>query len=313
MPEFVSVIVFFVLGLLFLIKGGDILIDGAKAIALRTGLSPMVVGLTVVGFGTSAPELLVSLQAALNGQPALAVGNVMGSNVANVLLILAVGAIVAKTILMPFRASQRDFGFFLGSAAMVWVLMLDGQLGRFDGLLLVAGLGTFLWASLRAGKQDKLSDDELAKLPKTIFSVGMVIAGLFALVFGADWFVYSASATARGLGISEAVIGLTVVAVGTSLPELFATYSSAKKGEIDMAVGNVVGSNIFNIFSILGIVAVISPIPIDARFVSIDAPLAFAVAALVIAVSGVFGKMTARMGWVFIGLYVAYTATMFVA
>jgi len=242
-------------------------------------------------------------------------GNVLGSNVANVLLILAVGAILAKgvAIAMPFRSMQRDFAFFLGSAALVWVLMLDGVLGRVDGLVLVAGLGLFLWTALRAGKEDPLDADALAALPKMAFSIGMVLVGLVALVVGAGWLVDSASAMARGVGVSEAVIGLTVVAVGTSLPEMSATVAAARKGEMDMALGNVVGSNIFNIFSILGVVAVIAPIPVDTRFIAIDAPLAFAVAALVVAVSGVFGQMTSRMGWLFVALYAVYTATMLVA
>ena len=312
MIEFLSVPFFFLLGLALLMKGGDFLVDGAKALALRLGLTPMVVGLTVVGFGTSAPELLVSVQAALNGSPAIALGNVMGSNVANVLLILAVGGVLAKGLALPFASMQRDLLFMMGSAALAWFLISNGSMGRLDGLLLLAGLGLFLFLSLRGDHGPALSEDEKAALPKAIVSIALVVGGLVALVFGARFLVDAATTMARGVGISEAVIGLTVVAVGTSLPELSATIAAARKGEMAIAVGNVVGSNIFNILGILGATALIAPIPADSRFVLVDAPLAFGVAVLVAALAGVYHRLSLRAAWALLGLYAVYTATMLV-
>lgn len=312
MLDFLSVPFFFVLGLALLIKGGDFLVDGSKALALRLGLTPMVVGLTVVGFGTSAPELLVSIQAALHGSPAISLGNVMGSNVANVLLILAVGGVLAKGLALPFASMQRDLLFMMGSAGLAWALIANGSMGRLDGLLLLAGLGLFLFLSLRGDHGPALSEDEKAALPKTIVSIALVVGGLVALVFGARFLVDAATTIARGVGISEAVIGLTVVAVGTSLPELSATIAAARKGEMAIAVGNVVGSNIFNILGILGATALIAPIPVDGRFVLIDAPLALGVAVLVAALAGVYHRLSLRAAWALLGLYVAYTLTMLV-
>lgn len=312
MLDMLSVPFFFLLGLALLIKGGDFLVDGSKALALRLGLTPMVVGLTVVGFGTSAPELLVSVQAALNGSPAIALGNVMGSNVANVLLILAVGGVLAKGLALPFASMQRDLVFMMGSAALAWFLMANDSLGRLDGALLLAGLGLFLFLSLRGDHGPALSEDEKAALPKAIVSVALVVGGLVALVFGARFLVDAATTMARGVGISEAVIGLTVVAVGTSLPELSATIAAARKGEMAIAVGNVVGSNIFNILGILGATALIAPIPVDSRFLLVDAPLALAVAVLVAALAGVYQRFSLRAAWAFLALYAAYTLTMLV-
>ena len=312
MLDALSVPFFFVLGLALLIKGGDFLVDGSKALALRLGLTPMVVGLTVVGFGTSAPELLVSVQAALHGSPAIALGNVMGSNVANVLLILAVGGVLAKGLALPFASMQRDLLFMMGSAALAWFLLSNGTVGRMDGLLLLAGLALFLFLSLRGDHGPALSEDAKAALPKAIVSIALVVGGLVALVFGARFLVDAATTIARGVGISEAVIGLTVVAVGTSLPELSATIAAARKGEMAIAVGNVVGSNIFNILGILGATALIAPIPADGRFVLVDAPLALGVAVLVTALAGVYHRLSLRAAWALLGLYVAYTLTMLV-
>lgn len=259
--------VLFIMGLVALLGGGEYLVRGASSIAQRMHLSPMVIGLTVVGFGTSAPELLVSVQAALAGQPGLAIGNVLGSNIANILLILGVSAAIAALVI-PIRQVWRDLGFLLCATAMIWVMLLDGTISRLDGIILVIGLIAFLTSAFLLGDPEVPDEDQ----PVAAIGVAllMTLGGLVALVVGARLLVDSASEIARTFGVSEAVIGLTVVAVGTSLPELATSVIAALRRQTDIAVGNVIGSNIFNIFSILGITALITPIPADPRFATVD-------------------------------------------
>ena len=257
----------FIIGLVALLGGGEYLVRGASSIARRMHLSPMVIGLTVVGFGTSAPELLVSVQAALAGQPGLAIGNVLGSNIANILLILGVAAAIAALVI-PIRQVWRDLGFMGLATAMIWVMLLDGTISRLDGVILVMGLIAFLASAFLLGEPE-VPDEDQPVAPLGI-ALLMTLGGLVALVIGARLLVDSASEIARAFGVSEAVIGLTVVAVGTSLPELATSVIAAFRRQTDIAVGNVIGSNIFNIFSILGITALITPIPADPRFASVD-------------------------------------------
>jgi cation:H+ antiporter len=259
--------VLFIIGLVALLGGGEYLVRGASSIARRMHLSPMVIGLTVVGFGTSAPELLVSVQAALAGQPGLAIGNVLGSNIANILLILGVAAAIAALVI-PIRQVWRDLGFMGLATAMIWVMLLDGTISRLDGVILVMGLIAFLASAFLLGEPE-VPDEDQPVAPLGI-ALLMTLGGLVALVIGARLLVDSASEIARAFGVSEAVIGLTVVAVGTSLPELATSVIAAFRRQTDIAVGNVIGSNIFNIFSILGITALITPIPADPRFASVD-------------------------------------------
>lgn len=257
---------FFVLGLVALFFGGEFLVRGASAIARAFRLSPMVIGLTVVGFGTSAPELLVSVQAALAGQPAIAIGNVLGSNVSNILLILGVAAAMAPLAITPSRL-WRDFAFILAATALVWWMLSGGIVSRLDGVLLLAGLVAFIGTALLTGKSEPLFEPH--PMPQWQ-AWGLTLAGLVLLVIGAHYLVDSATKIARAFGLSEAVIGLTIVAVGTSLPELATSIIATIRRQTDIAVGNVVGSNIFNLFGILGTTAVITPIPADPRFSSHD-------------------------------------------
>jgi len=259
----------FVVGLVALFFGGEYLVRGASAVARHFRLSPMVIGLTIVGFGTSAPELLVSVQAALAGQPAIAIGNVLGSNIANILLILGASATIAA-LLIPARQLWRDLAFMLGATGAVWVMLLDGTITRLEGGVLLAGLVVFLATAFMTGKTDE-EEVTLGDIPQWK-AWAMTFGGLVVLVIGARLLVDSATELARAFGISEAVIGLTIVAVGTSLPELATSVIAAIRKQTEIAVGNVVGSNIFNIFSILGITALITPIPADPRFATIDMP-----------------------------------------
>lgn len=236
-------------GLLLLIGGGEALVHGARALAARAGLPPAVVGSTVVAIGTSVPELFVSVQAAWQGAPALAVGNVVGSNIYNLLLILGVAA-----LLLPLRATELtrriDARWLLGSAVAVPLVFLTG-LTRLNGVLLVALLVGYLVVQVRQVSSDEPAEDAGSPL--------WIAPGLVAVLLGANLFVNGASALAVGWGVPPRVIGLTVVAIGTSLPELVASVGAALRGQPEMALGNVLGSNIFNVFGILGITALVSP------------------------------------------------------
>ena len=296
----------FVIGLLGLFFGGEYLVRGASSIARSYRISPMVIGLTIVGFGTSAPELLVSVQAALAGQPAIAIGNVLGSNIANILLILGISAVIAPLIL-PMRKLWRDLGFMLLATAVIWAMLLDGDITRLDGVLLLAGLIVFVAVAFLTGKAEP---DDTLPLPPVWQAALMTLGGLVVLVIGARLLVDSATTIARTYGISEAVIGLTIVAVGTSLPELATSVVAALRKQTEIAVGNIVGSNIFNIFGILGLTAVIAPIPAEARFVSIDMPWAAAAAIGLTVVAALMGGLPRIAGVVLLAAYGGYLALM---
>lgn len=298
----------FLVGLAGLFFGGEYLVRGASALALRFGLSPMVIGLTVVGFGTSAPELLVSVQAALAGDPGIAIGNVMGSNIANILLILGVSAAIAP-LALPGRLIWRDLGFLLLASALLWPVLADGVVSRLDGLVLLAGLALFLATALMTGKAPEgagLTVDEPVALAWVHSLCGLVL-----LAVGARLLVDSASEIARGAGVSDAVIGLTVVAIGTSLPELATAAIAAMRGQSDIAVGNVLGSNVFNIFGILGTTAVISPIhQVDPRFLAVDFTWVIGTALGITTVALTYGRLPRWMGGVLLAAYAGYVALM---
>jgi cation:H+ antiporter len=264
----------FTLGLAMLFFGGEGLVRGASSVARHFNLSPMVIGLTIVGFGTSAPELLVSLQAALEGKPEIAIGNVVGSNIANILLILGVAAVIAP-LFIPARQMWRDLSFMLAATFILWAMLWGGEITRVYGAILFLGLLVFLGSTFFFGKVEPEEDQSEENQLK---AWGYTIGGLIVLVIGARLLVDSAVEIATTFGISQAVIGLTIVAVGTSLPELATSIIAAMRRHTEIAVGNVVGSNVFNIFGILGITALVSPIPVDPRFATIDMPVAAAVA-----------------------------------
>jgi cation:H+ antiporter len=295
----------FFVGLAALFFGGEFLVRGASAVARHFRLSPMVIGLTVVGFGTSAPELLVSLQAALEEQPAIAIGNVLGSNIANILLILGISALIAP-LLIPVRKLWRDLGFMLLATATIWIMLLDGHVTRLDGTLLLIGLAVFLVVAFMTGKEEPDLDAE--PLPPQWKAWAMTLAGLVVLVIGARLLVDSATIIARTYGISEAVIGLTIVAVGTSLPELATSVIAAIRKQTEIAVGNIVGSNIFNIFGILGVTALIHPIPSEARFAAIDMPWVAGAAIGLTVIAALLGGLPRIAGGVLLAAYAGYIA-----
>lgn len=296
----------FAIGLAALFFGGEFLVRGASAVARHFRLSPMVIGLTIVGFGTSAPEMLVSVQAALAGQPAIAIGNVLGSNIANILLILGISALIAP-LLIPVRKLWRDLGFMLAASVIIWVMLLDGNVTRLDGILLLVGLGIFLIVAFATSKSE--DSDTSGDMPQWK-AWAMTLGGLVILVIGARLLVDSATELARAFGISEAVIGLTIVAVGTSLPELATSVIAAIRKQTEIAVGNIVGSNIFNIFGILGTTAVLAPIPADARFAAIDMPWVMGTAVGLTVLAAILGGLPRIAGVALLVAYGGYVALM---
>ncbi|MEW6487980.1 MAG: calcium/sodium antiporter [Thermodesulfobacteriota bacterium] len=258
------------LGLILLYGGAEGLVRGSSALALRLGLSPLLVGLTVVAFGTSSPELAVSVRAALAGQGDIALGNVVGSNIANVALILGVCAL-ARPLRVDAQVVRWDAPVLFATSALLVVLLGDRVLGRAEGLALCAALVAYLVLSVHLARREPSPgiQEEFAQAlpaaPRRLWAeVLLVVAGLGLLVLGGRFLVSGAVTVARGLGLSEAFIGLTVVAVGTSLPELATSLVAALRGEADLAVGNVVGSNIFNVLGVAGLASVIHPMTANA-------------------------------------------------
>jgi len=251
-------------GLVVLTLGASALVRGAASLALRLGLTPLVVGLTVVAFGTSAPELVVSVQAALSGNGAIAIGNVVGSNVANVGLILAIAALIAPFSVHP-TLLRRDAPLVVIVSALAVALLWNGTLGTVEGGVLVAGLVAYLVWSVRHARASAAvaaATDGVPDQPSGSpwLDALRVVGGLVGLVLGADWLVNGAVSLATVAGVSPAVIGLTVVAVGTSLPELATSVVAALRGHSEIAAGNVVGSNLFNLLGILGVGALVRPL-----------------------------------------------------
>ena len=311
-------IVFFAVGVTALVVGAEALVRGAARLARRTGLSPVVIGLTVVAFGTSAPELAVSLGAALRDESDLAVGNVVGSNIANVLLVLGLSAVVGGGLVVAQRIVRIDVPLMLALSIAVFVLGYDGELDRWEGLAFVAALVVYItWTVIstrRSGEvsiaeeyDEALSEDKLRE-SSTVADIGFVLAGLVLLVIGSTALVEAATDIASSLGVSELVIGLTVVAVGTSLPEIATSVLAAARGQRDLAVGNAVGSNLFNILAVLGITALVSPssIPISDGALSLDIPVMIAVAIACLPIFWTGYALLRWEGWVFLTYYVAY-------
>ena len=303
-------------GLVGLFFGGEFLVRGAVAIAERLGLSKLVIGLTIVGFGTSMPELLVSMRAALEGSSDIALGNIVGSNTANILLILGLSALVYP-IANWDRNVRRDIVVALAVAIFTLFLVQFSVIGRLSGLVMMAALGAYLTYVFNAERlmPSAITDDtdphKQSKLSPQMAGAA-VLAGLVLLFFGADWLVFGATNIARNLGISEAVIGLTIVAVGTSLPELATSVTAALRKQSDVALGNVVGSNIFNVLGILGLTAFVHPVGVGAGFAAFDVPIMLAATAILAGLLFMSKVIDRRMGALMVGAYVIYTAVLFV-
>jgi cation:H+ antiporter len=305
---------FLIAGLVLLFGGGEALVRGAVAIARRLGVSTLVIGLTLVGFGTSAPELTTSLQAALADRPGIAVGNVVGSNIANLLLILGVSAVIAPLAVNP-AALKRDGAMLVAATLAVGALLVFDMLGRLPGIAMLAALAgyvvyVYLAERKSADASAELHAQEAEAVPPTGWSLAVALAlgGLVGVVGGAWLLVEGAVAIATRAGISEAVIGLTVVAVGTSLPELATSAIAARRGQGDVAFGNLVGSNIFNLLGILGATAVVAPIPVPPEVIRLDVWVMGAVTALTLALAATGRRVSRVEGAVLLVLYAAYIA-----
>nr|WP_254621316.1 calcium/sodium antiporter [Stutzerimonas stutzeri] len=312
--------VYLIAGLVLLVAGAEVLVRGAAKLAAQFGIPPLVIGLTVVAFGTSAPETAVSVQAALNGSGDIAIGNVLGSNIANVLLILGMTSLVAPLIVSR-QLIRLDVPIMIGASLVAYGLAWDGALSRLDGALLfgaVIGYTLFLIVSSRRANAEAAEDDEFAKefgldAPAkpyaSLINAALIIAGLALLVGGSHFLVEGAVSLARALGLSELVIGLTVIAIGTSLPELATSILAAIRGERDIAVGNIVGSNIFNLLCVLGLASLVSPqaIGVAANALAFDFPVMIAVALACLPIFFTGYCINRWEGLLFLAYYVAYT------
>ncbi|WP_412048574.1 calcium/sodium antiporter [Hoeflea sp. Naph1] len=304
-------IVLLSLGLALLTAGAEFLVRGAISLANRFGMPPLLIGLTVVGFGTSMPELLVSLKAALAGAPALAVGNVVGSNTANILLILGAAAIISP-IAARIPNLTRDLVMMLVAALTMLGLGYLGNVTPVLGGAMVVVLVAYLaWiASVKSGASCA-DEAELHTRLAGWKEAAFIIGGLAGLFIGASLLIDSATAIARQFGISEAVIGLTIVAIGTSLPELATSVVAAIRGHAEVALGNVVGSNIFNILGILGVTAMVAPVPVDASMANFDIPVMLAVSLALFALILIAGRIGRGAGLAMLAAYTGYVAWLY--
>jgi cation:H+ antiporter len=316
-------ILLFLAGLLLLILGAESLVRGASRLAAALGISPLVIGLTVVAFGTSAPELAVGIKAAVASQAQLGLGNVIGSNIFNILFILGLSALIAP-LLVSQKLIRQDVPLMLALSVLVLILGLDGTLGRADGAVLFLGLLAYIGFLVRQSRKESRSvrneyagelgvDGTVSK--NWVRNTGLILGGLALLTLGSRWLVDSAEAMARHLGVSELVIGLTIVAAGTSLPEVVTSIVASVRGERDIAVGNVVGSNLFNIMGVLGLSSIVAPngIDVSAAVLRFDLPVMIAVAFVCLPIFFTGGIISRREGIVLIGYYAVYTLYLFLA
>ncbi|WP_119677871.1 calcium/sodium antiporter [Indioceanicola profundi] len=300
-------------GFLLLLLGGDLLVRGAVGVAKRFNVSPLLIGLTLVGFGTSTPELVTSLQAAAINSPGIAVGNVVGSNIANILLILGAAALIRPIAVDP-AALRRDGGMLVIATAACAVAVLAGTLSRPAGGIFVAALIAYIvFTYMRERRQPDASAElhaheaEAVTPPTNLpLAIGLTVAGLAMTIFGARLLVDGAVELARGFGISETIIGLTIVAVGTSLPELITSTMAAWRRQGDVALGNVIGSNIYNVLGILGITALVLPVPIPPEIARFDLWVMIAVTALLLLFAFTGRRLSRIEGAVLAGGYAAY-------
>lgn len=305
-------------GLVLLVVGGEFLVRGASRLAANLGVPPLLVGLTVVAMGTSAPELAVGIGAAFAGRADIVIGNVVGSNILNVLLILGMSAVivpltVARTLI------RLDVPLMIGASILTLLLSLNGVFSRVEGTILLLGfIGYNAFQIVQARREIKLADDEFERhygrrpeqKPRIGMQIALIVAGLLLLVQGADWLVESSVAIAQRMGVSELVIGLTVVAIGTSLPEIATSLIAALRGERDIAVGNIVGSCLFNLLCVLGLTAMVSPQPILVSDAALyfDVPVMTAVAIACLPIFATGHQISRWEGSVFLVYYFAYTA-----
>lgn len=339
----------FAVGFALLVTGAEVLVRGASQLAIAAGLSPLVVGLTVVAYGTSAPELAVSLQSSFAGQADIAVGNIIGSNISNILLILGISATVSP-LFVAKQLVRLDVPLMIGASLLMLVMALDGSISRGEGVILVLGAIAYTLFTLYQCRKERLETERAERqagansaasgvgadvaavdvssdLPSpgqsrkpssnVFIRVGapltVMLIGIILLVLGAEWMVDGAVAIAQYLGVSELIIGLTIVAIGTSLPEIATSVAATLKGERDMAVGNAVGSNIFNILLVIGLCSVVTPggIEVATSAIRFDMPIMIAVAVACLPIFFTGYMVLRQEGVLFLAYYVAYTLYLF--
>lgn len=301
------------IGLVILILGGEFLVRGSTSIALKAKISPLVVGLTIVAFGTSAPELLISVKAAIGGSPDLTMGNVVGSNICNLALVLGVTALIGP-IRVNANSIKIDWPMAMGSSLLLYILLKNEPLLTFwTGMMFIGILAFYtMFIIVQSRKETKAQEIDMdipASSKSPTKDILFILIGCLGLYYGSDWFVGGAKDLALTLGVSDRVIGITVLAIGTSLPELVTAIVAASKGETDLAVGNLMGSNIFNILSILGITSIITDIHVGAEIISYDL-LAMMLITLIILPLMLYKRVLGKVAGVFLlAFYVYYTYT----
>lgn len=306
-----------VIGLALLIAGGEFLVKGAVGIAAKARLSKLVIGMTVVSFGTSTPELLVSLQSASVGLPELAIGNVVGSNIANLALVLGVTVLIFP---MPVARNtiRYDWPMMMIASLLFYIFALDLEIVRWEGLLMFAILISFItFIIVKSRKSSEPNNPEIPELEEMTKNIStskhmlFIAIGLVGLYFGSTWLIDGAKAIAEDFGISKHVIGITIIAFGTSVPELATSCVAAYKKETDISVGNLVGSNIFNILAVLGLTAMVKPIPIEDIVMSWDVLWMIGIALLLLPMMIIHRKVGRFSGVILLGIYVTYIITLF--
>lgn len=310
---------------MLLIVGAEALVRGASKIAVAIGISPLVIGLTVVAFGTSSPELAVSIMSSMSGNVDIAVGNVVGSNIFNVLFILGLAALVTPLVVAQQLVWLDVPLMIIVSLLMLWIGW-DGNINRVEGVFLFAGMIAYTVFLIRQSKKEKskavkeeyageYGDGKGWTTKQWLLNLGLVVVGLAMLVLGSRWLVDSATSIAKSMGVSDLIIGLTIVAAGTSLPEVATSIIASIRGERDIAVGNVVGSNIFNILAVLGISSMVSPtgVPVSAAALQFDIPIMIAVAIACLPIFFTGHTIRRWEGFVFLGFYIAYVVYLILA
>ena len=300
------VVVFLLLGIVFLLVGGDLLVKSSAALASKLNVSPFLIGITVVSFGTSAPELLVSLNAALQGSTGIAMGNVIGSNIANIALVLGL-TILIRPINLESKRYLFSWLIMLISSVMFYGFSMDGFIDPIDGLFFIAGLILFISLSIRY-RHSSIDEEEIEERINTRLIPLYFILGAVGLYFGSEFLVANSVIIAKYFGLSEFVIGITIVALGTSLPELVTSVIAILKGQSSISIGNLIGSNIFNVFAVLGITSLVRPLDADASLLISDLPIMLGVTLLLGLFLFISQKLRRIEGVLLISIYLIYLA-----
>jgi cation:H+ antiporter len=315
----IMTMVLLVVGLVLIVAGAEVLVRGASQLAAMLGISPLVIGLTVVAYGTSAPEMAVSIQSAFSNYEAISIGNIVGSNIFNVLCVLGISASITP-LFVAQQLIKLDVPIMIGVSLILMVMALDAEINRVDGIILLAGAvlyTIFLFYQSLNGQASVLDDEEMESLSQTsssltawITNLGLIVGGIFLLTLGSQWLVNGAVAIATAIGVSQLVIGLTLIALGTSLPEAATSVVASIRGERDIAVGNVIGSNIFNILAVLGVAGFLAPtgLEVSPAAINFDIPVMVAVAVACLPIFFTGNIIRRWEGALFLGYYAAYTA-----